>query len=113
MPAAHQQEQQPTQTRELTRPRRSGIRGPVIDESKIAAHSDSARRDRTNFMGPGSTGGKTNGYASDLRRLGGVLGPGTGCGRPDSLRKVVVAERPTVRLGNASGVHPQWNGHGR
>jgi hypothetical protein len=28
--------------------------------------------------GPGSTGGKTNGYTSDLRRLGGFLAPAPG-----------------------------------
>ena len=43
---------------------------------------------RGSSRGPGSTGGKTNGYTSDLRRLGGFLAPAPGCGRPDSPRAV-------------------------
>src|SRR5208337_4691437 len=72
------------------------------------------------LRGPGSTGGKTNGYTSDLRRLGGFLAQAPGAARPNSPRsvrrspdrlyetapsQVAVAARPNIRvsgLGNAS-----------
>jgi hypothetical protein len=61
------------------------LAGPLLAGGLLAvAAPAAAMAAAAGCWGPGSTGGETNGYTSDLRRLGGGLGPGTGCGRPDS-----------------------------